>query len=81
MKLAKSWPTLNMLLNIMGHTLGALANLTVVLAIIVFIFSVREKQFIFRCGLASLYEVVSVGPSVRRSVRPSVGRSLCNLFF
>ena len=40
MKLAKSWPTLNMLLNIMAHTLGALANLTIILAIIVFIFSV-----------------------------------------
>ena len=27
---------------------------------------------VFRCVLASLYEVVSVGPSVRRSVRPCV---------
>ncbi|CAI9536628.1 unnamed protein product, partial [Staurois parvus] len=39
-KLAKSWPTLNMLIKIIGNSVGALGNLTLVLAIIVFIFAV-----------------------------------------
>uniref|UniRef100_A0A8B9X1W7 Sodium channel protein n=1 Tax=Bos mutus grunniens TaxID=30521 RepID=A0A8B9X1W7_BOSMU len=39
-KLAKSWPTLSTLIKIIGHSVGALGNLTVVLAIVVFIFSV-----------------------------------------
>lgn len=43
-KLAKSWPTLNTLLKIIGHSVGALGNLTVVLAIVVFIFSVVGMQ-------------------------------------
>uniref|UniRef100_A0A3B3QP83 Sodium channel protein n=1 Tax=Paramormyrops kingsleyae TaxID=1676925 RepID=A0A3B3QP83_9TELE len=43
-KLAKSWPTLNMLLRIIGNSVGALGNLTVVLAIIVFIFAVVGMQ-------------------------------------
>ncbi|XP_051523510.1 sodium channel protein type 4 subunit alpha A-like isoform X2 [Myxocyprinus asiaticus] len=43
-KLAKSWPTLNMLIKIIGNTVGALGNLTLVLAIIVFIFAVVGMQ-------------------------------------
>ncbi|XP_073757951.1 sodium channel protein type 11 subunit alpha isoform X3 [Callorhinus ursinus] len=43
-KLAKSWPTLNILIKIIGHSVGALGNLTVVLAIVVFIFSVVGMQ-------------------------------------
>lgn len=43
-KLAKSWPTLNTLIKIIGHSVGALGNLTVVLAIVVFIFSVVGMQ-------------------------------------
>ncbi|XP_074595082.1 sodium voltage-gated channel paralytic isoform X1 [Brevipalpus obovatus] len=43
-KLAKSWPTLNLLISIMGKTLGDLANLTIVLSIIVFIFAVMGMQ-------------------------------------
>jgi len=43
-KLAKSWPTLNLLINIIGRTLGALGNLCFVLAIIVFIFAVMGMQ-------------------------------------
>ncbi|KAG8585452.1 hypothetical protein GDO81_005034 [Engystomops pustulosus] len=43
-KLAKSWPTLNMLIKIIGNSVGALGNLTVVLAIIVFIFAVVGMQ-------------------------------------
>ena len=43
-KLAKSWPTLNLLIGIIGRTLGALGNLTFVLGIIVFIFAVMGMQ-------------------------------------
>ncbi|XP_067115667.1 sodium channel, voltage-gated, type I-like, alpha [Osmerus mordax] len=43
-KLAKSWPTLNMLIKIIGNSVGALGNLTIVLAIIVFIFAVVGMQ-------------------------------------
>ena len=41
-KLAKSWPTLNLLISIMGKTVGALGNLTFVLFI--FIFAVMGMQ-------------------------------------
>uniref|UniRef100_A0A8C2FQ32 Sodium channel protein n=1 Tax=Cyprinus carpio TaxID=7962 RepID=A0A8C2FQ32_CYPCA len=43
-KLAKSWPTLNMLIKIISNSVGALGNLTLVLAIIVFIFAVVGMQ-------------------------------------
>ncbi|CAE1244562.1 SCN2A [Acanthosepion pharaonis] len=43
-KLAKSWPTLNMLISIVARTMGALGNLTLVLGIIVFIFAVMGQQ-------------------------------------
>ncbi|KAF7692502.1 hypothetical protein HF521_010112 [Silurus meridionalis] len=43
-KLAKSWPTLNTLIKIIGNSVGALGNLTLVLAIIVFIFAVVGMQ-------------------------------------
>lgn len=43
-KLAKSWPTLNLLISIMGKAVGDLGNLTFVLAIIVFIFAVMGMQ-------------------------------------
>ncbi|XP_048872082.1 sodium channel protein type 4 subunit alpha-like [Brienomyrus brachyistius] len=43
-KLAKSWPTLNALIKIIGNSVGALGNLTLVLAIIVFIFAVVGMQ-------------------------------------
>ncbi|XP_071512580.1 sodium channel protein para isoform X17 [Panulirus ornatus] len=43
-KLAKSWPTLNLLISIMGKTVGALGNLTFVLCIIIFIFAVMGMQ-------------------------------------
>uniref|UniRef100_A0A452FL78 Sodium channel protein n=1 Tax=Capra hircus TaxID=9925 RepID=A0A452FL78_CAPHI len=48
-KLAKSWPTLNTLIKIIGHSVGALGNLTVVLAIVVFIFSVVGMQLFVLC--------------------------------
>uniref|UniRef100_A0A9J7XNM5 Sodium channel protein n=1 Tax=Cyprinus carpio carpio TaxID=630221 RepID=A0A9J7XNM5_CYPCA len=47
-KLAKSWPTLNMLIKIIGNSVGALGNLTLVLAIIVFIFAVVGMQLFGR---------------------------------
>jgi hypothetical protein len=43
-KLDKSWPTLNTLIKIIGNSVGALGNLTLVLAIIVFIFAVVGMQ-------------------------------------
>uniref|UniRef100_A0A672I531 Sodium channel protein n=1 Tax=Salarias fasciatus TaxID=181472 RepID=A0A672I531_SALFA len=39
-----SWPTLNTLIKIIGNSVGALGNLTLVLAIIVFIFAVVGMQ-------------------------------------
>ncbi|XP_062982341.1 sodium channel protein type 5 subunit alpha-like [Elgaria multicarinata webbii] len=43
-KLAKSWPTLNNLIKIILNSVDALGNLTLVLAIIVFIFAVFGMQ-------------------------------------
>ncbi|CAF3513815.1 unnamed protein product [Rotaria sp. Silwood1] len=43
-KLAKSWQTLNRLMSIIGKSIGALGNLTLVLAIIIFIFAVMGMQ-------------------------------------
>ncbi|XP_008834406.1 sodium channel protein type 10 subunit alpha isoform X1 [Nannospalax galili] len=51
-KLAKSWPTLNTLIKIIGNSVGALGNLTFILAIIVFIFALVGKQLLgedYRC--------------------------------
>nr|XP_036870220.1 sodium channel protein type 10 subunit alpha isoform X1 [Manis javanica] len=45
-KLAKSWPTLNTLIKIIGNSVGALGNLTVILAIIVFVFALVGKQIL-----------------------------------
>nr|Q28371.1 RecName: Full=Sodium channel protein type 4 subunit alpha; AltName: Full=Sodium channel protein skeletal muscle subunit alpha; AltName: Full=Sodium channel protein type IV subunit alpha; AltName: Full=Voltage-gated sodium channel subunit alpha Nav1.4 [Equus caballus]AAA67366.1 skeletal muscle sodium channel alpha-subunit [Equus caballus] len=44
LKLAKSWPTLNMFIRIIGNSGGGLGNLTLVLAIIVVNFSVVGMQ-------------------------------------
>ncbi|KAM5233408.1 sodium channel protein type 10 subunit alpha isoform 3-T4 [Hipposideros larvatus] len=46
LKLAKSWPTLNTLIKIIGNSVGALGNLTFILAIIVFIFALVGKQLL-----------------------------------
>ncbi|XP_021566404.1 sodium channel protein type 10 subunit alpha, partial [Carlito syrichta] len=45
-KLAKSWPTLNTLIKIIGNSVGALGNLTMILAIIVFVFALVGKQLL-----------------------------------
>ncbi|NXU00949.1 SC4AA protein, partial [Buphagus erythrorhynchus] len=47
-KLAKSWPTLNTLIKIIYNSLGALSNLTLVLAIIIFIFAIVGMQLFGR---------------------------------
>jgi hypothetical protein len=52
--LAKSWPTLNRLMSIIGKTIGALGNLTLVLVIIIFIFAVMGMQV----GDDELYESI-----------------------
>ncbi|XP_048586351.1 sodium channel protein 1 brain isoform X2 [Nematostella vectensis] len=46
LKLAKSWSTMNSLLATIGKSLGALGNLTVILAIIVYIFAVMGMQLL-----------------------------------
>ncbi|XP_036122393.1 sodium channel protein type 10 subunit alpha [Molossus molossus] len=46
LKLAKSWPTLNTLIKIIGNSVGALGNLTMILAIIVFVFALVGKQLL-----------------------------------
>ncbi|XP_076464769.1 sodium channel protein para-like [Babylonia areolata] len=43
-KLAKSWPTLNMLISIVARTVSAIGNLVIVLGIVVFIFAVMGQQ-------------------------------------
>uniref|UniRef100_A0A8D2LK26 Sodium channel protein n=1 Tax=Varanus komodoensis TaxID=61221 RepID=A0A8D2LK26_VARKO len=48
-KLAKSWPTLNTLIKIILNSVDALGNLTLVLAIIVFIFAVFGMQLFGSC--------------------------------
>ncbi|NXO30953.1 SCN5A protein, partial [Cisticola juncidis] len=50
-KLAKSWPTLNTLIKIIYNSLGALSNLTLVLAIIIFIFAIVGVQLFGRSYL------------------------------
>ncbi|XP_027504320.1 sodium channel protein type 5 subunit alpha-like [Corapipo altera] len=45
-KLAKSWPALNTLMRIILNSFGALSNLTLVLAITVFIFAIVGMQFL-----------------------------------
>jgi hypothetical protein len=42
--LAKSWQTLNRLISIIGKSIGALGNLTLILVIITFIFAVMGMQ-------------------------------------
>jgi hypothetical protein len=56
-KLAKSWPTLNLLIGIIGHTLGALGNLCFVLAIIVFIFAVMGMQVDTRVAVRAIEKI------------------------
>ena len=55
-KLAKSWPTLNLLISIMGKTMGALGNLTFVLCIIIFIFAVMGMQLFGKSYTGTCFE-------------------------
>ena len=59
-KLAKSWPTLNLLIGIIGRTMGALGNLCFVLAIIIFIFAVMGKE-LFRDAYRVYHNVETLG--------------------
>uniref|UniRef100_A0A8C3P9I0 Sodium channel protein n=1 Tax=Chrysemys picta bellii TaxID=8478 RepID=A0A8C3P9I0_CHRPI len=56
-KLAKSWPTLNTLIKIIGNSVGALGNLTLVLAIVVFIFAVVGMQLFGGKYAEKCYEI------------------------
>ncbi|NXJ81070.1 SCN5A protein, partial [Trogon melanurus] len=60
-KLAKSWPTLNTLIKIIGNSLGALSNLTLVLAIIVFIFAIVGVQLFGRSYWENRYNISKDG--------------------
>jgi len=59
-KLAKSWPTLNMLIKIIANSMGSLGNLTLILLIILFIFAVvgmqlfRDKYGLIMVSLAAV---------------------------
>lgn len=57
-KLAKSWPTLNLLISIMGKTMGALGNLTFVLCIIIFIFAVMGMQLFGKNYVGKYYMLI-----------------------
>ncbi|NXW57960.1 SCN5A protein, partial [Eurystomus gularis] len=60
-KLAKSWPTLNTLIKIIGNSLGALSNLTLVLAIIVFIFAIVGVQLFGRSYAENSCKIHKIG--------------------
>ncbi|XP_053914134.1 sodium channel protein type 5 subunit alpha isoform X4 [Cuculus canorus] len=60
-KLAKSWPTLNTLIKIIGNSVGALGNLTLVLAIIVFIFAVVGMQLFGKSYLDNVKKISMTG--------------------
>ncbi|NXJ37704.1 SCN5A protein, partial [Ciconia maguari] len=60
-KLAKSWPTLNTLIKIIGNSLGALSNLTLVLAIIVFIFAIVGVQLFGRSYVENSHKITKNG--------------------
>ena len=53
-KLAKSWPTLNLLISIMGKTVGALGNLTFLFCIIIFIFAVMGMQIFGKHNITNI---------------------------
>ncbi|NXB36860.1 SCN5A protein, partial [Eulacestoma nigropectus] len=56
-KLAKSWPTLNTLIKIICNSLGALSNLTLVLAIIIFIFAIVGVQLFGRSYALNCFKI------------------------
>ncbi|NXY84874.1 SCN5A protein, partial [Alcedo cyanopectus] len=58
-KLAKSWPTLNTLIKIIGNSLGALSNLTLVLAIIIFIFAIVGVQLFGRSYVENSHKITT----------------------
>jgi len=61
-KLAKSWPTLNLLISIMGKTVGALGNLIFVLCIIIFIFAVMGMQLFGKNYYGKQFRFLTVWP-------------------
>ncbi|NWH72534.1 SCN5A protein, partial [Piaya cayana] len=60
-KLAKSWPTLNTLIKIIGNSLGALSNLTLILAIIIFIFAIVGMQLFGRSYAENRHKINNNG--------------------
>ena len=64
-KLSKSCPTLNMLIKIIGNSVGALGNLTLVLAIIVFIFAVVGMQSFGKSYKINVMNITTDGSRTR----------------
>ncbi|CAH4021849.1 unnamed protein product [Pieris brassicae] len=63
-KLAKSWPALNLIISIMGRTVGALGNLTFVLCIIIFIFAVMGMQLFGKNYTGSIEKQFSISKNI-----------------
>ncbi|KAM4691946.1 LOW QUALITY PROTEIN: sodium channel protein type 4 subunit alpha-like [Rhinophrynus dorsalis] len=59
LRLAKFWPTFNMLIKIIGNSVGALGKLTLVLAIIVFSFAVVGMQLFGKSYKESVCKISS----------------------
>ena len=69
LKLAKSWPTLNKLIRIIGRSLGNLGHLSFVLFIVLFIFAVIGMQ-LFRSDYLKFF---NDGQEVNSTTRTKVG--------
>ena len=59
LKLAQSWKTMGQLLSTIAQSMGALGNITVILAIIIYIFAVVGMQL-----FASSFDPINYAPNV-----------------
>ncbi|XP_037004160.2 sodium channel protein type 10 subunit alpha isoform X3 [Artibeus jamaicensis] len=66
LKLAKSWPTLNTLIKIIGNSVGALGNLTIILAIIIFIFALVGMQLLGESYSKNRHCIIQPGDEMPR---------------
>ncbi|XP_036886349.1 sodium channel protein type 10 subunit alpha isoform X3 [Sturnira hondurensis] len=66
LKLAKSWPTLNTLIKIIGNSVGALGNLTIILAIIIFIFALVGMQLLGESYSKNRHYIIQPGDELPR---------------
>ena len=56
LKLAQSWTTMRMLLSIIGSTVGAIGNVSIVLMIIIYIFAIIGMQLFGKDYVAEKFE-------------------------